>query len=45
MIYLVRRSGPVTARMMKKILDKEVPYEQIPVGSREAYHKAECAEW
>ena len=35
----------MTEKLKKKLLDREVPYNQIPPADRELYHLAEAKEW
>ena len=36
---------PLTEKLKKKMLDKEVPYSKIPEKDLPLYHEAEKAEW
>ena len=40
-----RQTGIMSSRLKKKLLDREVPYNEIPVNDRTLYHEAEKAEW
>ena len=40
-----RTRGPVTEKIKKKMMDREVPYHEIPDHQKPLYHGAEKAEW
>ena len=44
-MFHVRQNGVMTEKLKKKLLDREVPYNQIPPADRELYHLAEAKEW
>ena len=44
-LTLQRHKGPMTEKLKRKLLDREVPYHEIPDRDRPLYHKAEKDEW
>ena len=41
----MRKGGVVSRKLMKKMMDKEVPWEKIPEADRKHYIQGEREEW